>query len=112
MNRSSPFHYCCLNLSNLVLPSCNGTWTKYFDRDDPSHYYDRETISELRKNVDNVICENPILVDARVVGTHIHYSQTGQIFTINTDVGFECENALQLRPMERCKDYEVRFCCS
>ena len=114
------------------LTVCSGTWTKYYDRDDPANLPDTddsqsgfgvygsgtieslgggdyENLVWLRIENSHEICVNPTAVDARVVGNHTHYSQTGQTLTINPQIGLKCENDQQANGT--CLDYEVRFCC-
>ena len=68
-----------------------------------------ETLLMLRNENPGEICVNPTAVDARLVGDNTHYSQTGQILTVNSKTGLECVNGEQ--PNGICLDYEVRFCC-
>ena len=68
-----------------------------------------ETLFMLRHENFGEICFNPTAVDARVVGDQTHYSQTGQILTVDSKTGLECVNDQQ--PNGVCLDYEVRFCC-
>ena len=68
-----------------------------------------ETLLMLRHENPVEICVNPTAVDARVVGDQTHYSQTGQILTVDSKTGLECVNDQQ--PNGICLDYEVRFCC-
>ena len=88
---------------------CQGLWTQYYDRDNPSGNGDYETLTSLRNDHPDDICENPIAVDGREVSEQVHYSQTGQILTVDRDVGLSCVNSQQRNG--RCLDYEVRFCC-
>ena len=78
----------------------------YFYDDGDGEY---ETLLMLRHENPGEICVNPTAVDARVVGDQTHYSQTGQILTVDSKTGLECVNDRQ--PNGICLDYEVRFCC-
>ena len=91
-------------------PVCSGNWTEYYNRDLPGGVGDFETLASLRRENPGEICDNPTAVDARVVGVHTHYSQTGENVGVSLDGGFYCENAAQ--PDGNCMNYEVRFCCN
>ena len=96
----------------LGVPVCNGRWTSFHNGDDPSGSGDQETLRDFLYKNQNQTCENPTAVDARVVGNRTHYTQTGQVVTINRDKTlFECYDNQQ-RNGEQCLDYEARFCCS
>ena len=88
---------------------CDGEWTRYFDRDDPSNKGDFETLEYLRQEYQNEICQSPSAVDARLIGIDVHHPISGVVATANEFEGFFCENELQ--PSGRCLDFEVRFCC-
>ena len=88
---------------------CDGKWTRYFDRDDPTGKGDFETLDYLRQEFPNEICRLPSAVDARLTGTDTHHPVSGVVATANELEGFFCENQYQLSG--RCLDFEVRFCC-
>ena len=89
---------------------CTSSWTKYYDRDDPtSGDGDDEKLDLLKKENPHEICFNPTAVDARVVGEHSHYSQVRQTLTVGPKQGLKCLNYQQKNSI--CLDYEVRFCC-
>ena len=93
-------------------PVCNGNWTSFHNGDDPSGSGDQETLTDFLFKNPNQTCENSVAVDARVVGNHTHYTQTGQVIKINRNRNqFQCLNNQQ-RNGEQCLDYEARFCCS
>ncbi|XP_019631343.1 PREDICTED: uncharacterized protein LOC109475182 [Branchiostoma belcheri] len=91
-------------------PNCD-RWTGWFDRDNPSGNGDFETLLHLRRENPGKICSTPSAIQARVRGSQVPASQTGEHFDYyDTDVGFACTN---YRQSDRyCQDYEVRFCCS
>ena len=93
----------------LVVPVCNGRWTMFYDRDNPGGTGDFETLRELRNQNPGQICNNPIALDARLVGINTDYTRTEQTLNVNLMIGFWCVNAQQTNG--RCLDYEVRFCC-
>ena len=94
------------------MPVCNGRWTSFHNGDDPSGSGDQEGLTDFLSKNQNQTCENSLALDARVVGNHTHYKQTGQVVKINGDKSqFECYHNKQ-RNGEKCLDYEVRFCCS
>ena len=90
-------------------PTCNGTWTKYFDLDDSGEKGDFEQLCHLREIFPDQICEHPTLADARIVGTDTHHPIPGQLASLSAHDGFSCKNSHQL--FGKCMDYEVRFCC-
>ena len=69
-------------------PVCSGNWTEYYNRDLPGGVGDFETLTSLRRENPGEICDNPTAVDARVVGVHTHYSQTGENIGISLDEDF------------------------
>ena len=89
---------------------CPGGWTRYYDHDNPGGNGDFERLSDVQRENPNDVCENPVAADARQVGTHVHYTETGQILTIGRNTGITCQNRQQ-PGRGRCFDYEVRFCC-
>ena len=91
-------------------PTCYGTWTRFFDRDDAGGSGDYETLNNLRSENPGKICSNPSAVEARDVATNQPYQNSGQVVTVSTTVGFRCVNGLQPNRTP-CKDYKVRFCC-
>ena len=88
---------------------CDGKWTRYFDRDDPSDKGDFETLKNLRQDFPNEICRRPSAIDARLIGIDVHYPISGVVATANQLEGFYCVNQNQLDG--KCLDFEVRFCC-
>ena len=92
-------------------PVCSGWWTKFYDRDDPTSGYpgDFELLDTLRNENPDKICSNPTAIDARVVGNHTNYNQTGQTLIVAPQMALGCFNDEQ--PNGTCLDYEVRFCC-
>ena len=96
----------------LEVPVCNGRWTSFHNGDDPSGTGDQELLNDFLSKNRNQTCKNPTAVDARVVGNHTHYTQTGQVIMINRyNTYFYCDNNKQ-RSGETCLDYEARFCCA
>lgn len=93
----------------LVEPACNGKWTKFFDRDNPSGFADAEDLSGLRRSYPGQICPVPSAIDARLI-TGEDYRTAGQVVRINSTFGFTCHHQHQ-KKKERCRDYMVRFCC-
>ncbi|XP_035668107.1 retinoschisin-like [Branchiostoma floridae] len=93
----------------LCAPECT-LWTRWFDRDDTSGTGDAELLSYLRQENPGQICSGPSAIQARVRGTHVQASQTGEQFdSYDKEVGFYCINSDQSDGS--CLDYEVRFCC-
>ena len=83
-------------------------------RDNPGKTADDELTVNYRKD-GKTVCGNgvhyvdsPISIEARVVGSKMDYSLTGQTVQIDPINGFICKND-ENNP--GCKDYELRFCC-
>jgi hypothetical protein len=79
-------------------------WTGWLNRDTPEGLGDSE-----QRTLFNTVCEHPIDFEARVVGTHVAYFETGERLVASTDFGIECRNVNQ--PDERCENYEINFLC-
>ncbi|XP_078670967.1 uncharacterized protein LOC144911067 isoform X2 [Branchiostoma floridae x Branchiostoma belcheri] len=92
-------------------PYCSaGSWTDWFNRDQPSGTQDNEMLTNLRQSYPGQICATPTAVHARVTSTQQEASLAGQhIHAYDTTTGFVCRNADQTDGV--CLDYEVRFCC-
>ena len=89
----------------MELGYCNGTWSSWDDRDDPSATGDWELL-HLRQDVDK-LCKEPTGVQARIIGTGAMTTTQNVALSLQ---GLSCENDNQ--PLgEWCHDYEVRFCC-
>ncbi|KAI8498127.1 hypothetical protein Bbelb_240710 [Branchiostoma belcheri] len=95
----------------LSVPDCaEGSWTGWFDRDDPWDTGDWETLTSLRRENTGQICSAPTAVHARVISTQAEASLAGEdIFSYDTTTGFICRK--QDQDDNTCLDYEVRFCC-
>ena len=94
-----------LGSTKLSVGECLGTWSSWFDRDDPSGTGDYEILSKLHDN--KKLCDNPIAVEGRIKGS-------GETVTTQnvelTRTGLICRNNKQ--PVgKHCFDYEARFCC-
>jgi hypothetical protein len=82
-----------------------GTWTAWFDRDDPSGSGDWE-----QRSSNTGVCANPIDYQARRVSDGTAANLTGELFSSNSPFeGLVCRKADQ--PDNTCFDYEVRFLC-
>ena len=89
-------------------PDCpDNSWTAWYDRDDPSHRCDCETLKDLRKENPGKICKTPTGIEARLTSTKQLYKSKLRNIKINPTYGFACWNNKKYA----CKDYEVRFCC-
>ncbi|XP_078681206.1 uncharacterized protein LOC144916087 isoform X3 [Branchiostoma floridae x Branchiostoma belcheri] len=100
--------FCCPD----VVPDCpEGSWTGWFDRDNPSGTGDWETLTNLRRENMGQICFAPTAVHARVISTQVEASLAGEDwFAYDTTTGFVCRTQDQ-EDEDECLDYEVRFCC-
>ena len=61
------FKYICSEITSLQLGECEGEWTAWDDRDDPSGNGDYELI-HLKSDYEE-ICQSPSAVQARVTET-------------------------------------------
>ncbi|XP_055003817.1 mucin-5B-like [Boleophthalmus pectinirostris] len=85
-------------------------WTAWYDRDNPSGTGDWELLSDLKKLHPNEICETPLHIDVRTVGSNLPLTVTGQVLHIYSPTeGFACRNEDQTG--RGCRDYKVRFGC-
>ncbi|ESP03294.1 hypothetical protein LOTGIDRAFT_70514, partial [Lottia gigantea] len=85
-------------------PNCNGNWTEFFDRDDPSGNYDSEDLTNIQIEYPGKVCENPIGVDARLLN-NLNYITSGEIVTISPSIGLICKNSDQID--NKCEDYKI-----
>ncbi|KAI8516821.1 hypothetical protein Bbelb_054020 [Branchiostoma belcheri] len=86
------------------------SWTDWFNRDTPTRTGDWEDLIGLRRDYPGQICEKPTDIQARVVGSGLDASLTGDIYHFyDTTKGFVCRMGDQ--GDGTCQDYEVRFCC-
>lgn len=101
--------FCC-KPAHVTSPQCiDGTWTRWFDRDNPSGKGDYEDLATIRNWYPGEACERPIAVDGRLVTGEPWYSAR-DVITISKTQGLWCVNSEQ--PFWKlCKDYKVRFCC-
>ncbi|KAI8513398.1 hypothetical protein Bbelb_100370 [Branchiostoma belcheri] len=99
--------FCCPD----VVPDCpEGSWTGWFDRDNPSGTGDWETLTNLRRENMGQICFAPTAVHARVISTQVEASLSGEDwYRYDTTTGYVCR--MQDQDDDACLDYEVRFCC-
>ena len=81
----------------------NGVWSSWSDFDNPGGTGDWE----LRQDRTDV-CDIPVAVEGRVVGTH--EETTSENVRVDIVQGIWCEN--QNQEDGSCQDYEVRFCCA
>lgn len=94
-------------------PSCQlvGTWTEWFDTDNPSGNGDYEPLDN--KDIDAGTCDVPIAVECRLVQSKQDWTTAGQVATCDTTTGFYCTNKDNgggwLNTV--CLDYEARFLC-
>ncbi|XP_077991467.1 macrophage mannose receptor 1-like isoform X2 [Glandiceps talaboti] len=93
---------------NNVVPECDGTWTGFYDRDDPSATRDEENLDLLRHEYPGQICETPSAVYAETLDG-VPATQTGEIIDMSPSTGFRCVNTEQNDGI--CMDYRVKFCC-
>lgn len=81
-----------------------GTWTIWFDLDDPSGAGD----DEERANFGSQVCSNPIAIQCQTTAG-VDWTATGERYTCEPSAGGICVNSEQ--PDGRCMDYRVRFLC-
>jgi len=86
-------------------------WTPWHDRDDADGIGDVETRAFYRPRGTCASGKaSPLALQARVVGTQLPHTQTGDRLMINLRVGLVCFNKRQ-KDNKPCQDYEVRYCC-
>ncbi|XP_078578752.1 uncharacterized protein LOC144863450 [Branchiostoma floridae x Branchiostoma japonicum] len=103
--------YACTGGSEHPNPEGCPSWTRWYDRDDPSGTGDYEILSRLRMEHPGEVCPAPSTMEARVKGSNVPASQTGDhLFIFNTQLGLGCKSEDQ-EGHHQCEDYEVRFCC-
>ena len=93
-------------------PNCtDGTWTEFFDQDNPSGNGDFELLRDLVSSQlqQTFICRNPTSIDVRLLNGS-DYRVGNQNVRIAVNFGFECRNDNQ-NDSRNCLDYMVRFCC-
>ncbi len=84
--------------------------TEWLDRDDPTGEGDYETIVDfLEEGTLPESCAEPISISCRTVGTHIDWTETGEVYHCDRTIGGYCVNDEQ--PDGTCMDYEVQFVC-
>ena len=85
-----------------------GTWTPWYDNDEPTASGDWEDINALRSLYPGQICNSPTDIECQTT-FGVDYTQTGQNVTCNVNEGFYCINA---NNPSGCHDYRVRFYCT
>ncbi|XP_074472131.1 uncharacterized protein LOC141756361 isoform X2 [Sebastes fasciatus] len=89
---------------------CQGCWTPWSDRDNPSGKGDWEDLYNLHREYPGKICSNPVGIEARTL-TGLSPAAAGNvIFQSDTTAGFICRNKDQ-PGNKKCSDYRVRFRC-
>ena len=83
-------------------------WTKWFDVDDAEDAGDFETLLKIQRTCPESVCQEPISIQARVVGSDTLISALDfyQRIEMSPKVGLICKNVGQ-----SCQNFEVRFCC-
>ncbi len=95
----------CLCFSTAALAD----WTDWLDRDAPSGQGDFETLNDFRAT-GAVPCAKPDLIECRIAGGGVDWSETGEVYSCSPSRGGVCVNAKQPGGTQ-CSDYEVRFFC-
>lgn len=102
--------FCC-DPTYSSRPTCYfGTWTQWFNHDDPREEGDYEDLASIRKRYPGMACASPSGVDGRLLNGE-HWATSGELLTVSAATGLRCVNAHQPNG-ESCSDYEVRFCCN
>ncbi|XP_070579227.1 uncharacterized protein [Ptychodera flava] len=103
--RSIPSPLACVGCE----PECSGTWTSFYDRDDPSGTGDSEDLENLRTENAGAICRNPLAVYAETLDGVSAINTLETFESYDTEEGFICLNSHQ--GDGSCRDYKVKFCC-
>uniref|UniRef100_F6T5Q7 WxxW domain-containing protein n=1 Tax=Ciona intestinalis TaxID=7719 RepID=F6T5Q7_CIOIN len=106
--RDYKVRYCCSDAVGLC-PLRHG-WTQFFDNDDPRGFGDFELLSRIKRQNPGRVCSTPVAISARLLDGK-PYQEGGNILQLSPSIGLSCFNFQQGR-RNRCKDYQVRFCCS
>ena len=102
------FIFADLDYSQGLPSTCPlGSWTPWYNSDDPSGEGDDETLTTLRSLYPDVICESPIHFEARIASTGTPLNSSADNVFASRLMGLECVNFVGVD----CDDYEVRFCC-
>jgi hypothetical protein len=88
--------------------SCSGTWTPWLNRDNQGGSGDYETLRDHVKAGN--ACPNPTAIECRTTDDRQPWKQSGNVYHCELDKGGYCVN--QEQGGSRCRDFEVRFCCS
>ncbi|XP_078487251.1 uncharacterized protein LOC100185965 [Ciona intestinalis] len=105
--RDYKVRYCCSDAVGLC-PLRHG-WTQFFDNDDPRGLGDFELLSRIKRRNPGRVCSTPVAISARLLDGK-PYQEGGNILHLSPIIGLSCFNFQQGR-RNRCKDYQVRFCC-
>ena len=96
------------NILPAPLACVNDDWTAWYDVDSPTGDGDFESLSFIIESYPEMVCDQPTHVEGRVARKGTDARDSGQRISLNPMVGLLCRNEENL---ERCLDYEVRFCC-
>lgn len=84
-----------------------GTWTEWFDRDNPGGQGDYEMLADLVTA--GKACAVPMDIECKTVNGQDH-TATGLVYHCVKDKGGWCINGEQ-QPGKSCEDFKVRFLC-
>jgi hypothetical protein len=98
----------CSGRVAYTVASVSGTWTSWFDYDNPSGVGDYETRADVIPG--SAVCNGamPIDIQCRTL-SGVDWRAAGEVYTCSPSAGGYCVNSNQ--PDGFCLDYEVRFLC-
>ncbi len=82
----------------------NGSWTPWYNRDNPSGKGDHELLSDFIAA--GQARPNPVEIECQTT-SGVGWRKAGQVYTCNTQTGGVCVNSQQRKG--KCQDYKVRF---
>ncbi|HEY7773727.1 MAG TPA: hypothetical protein VIC26_11135 [Marinagarivorans sp.] len=103
--------------ANMAQASVVDNWSDWFSQDRPGGSGDYELLKNLQREMPERICENPSLIQARLVDdknaapfTPQNIPKSLKLRVFSATEGLVCANKDQ--PTGRCADFSVRFLCA
>lgn len=102
----------CFITEKSYVGSCssNDEWTIWFNSGYSETFGDYESPMRIRSKNKETTCRNPQAIEARMVNGR-PAKHSANMLKISVSGGLQCSNKKQPRG-SKCKDFEVRFCCS
>ena len=86
--------FCCPQIIDPDPGNCDhGSWTSWYDRDNPSGTGDHETLLNLlTENPNTDLCRSPTEIEARLIHNQQPYYTSGNVVQISPQQGLQCWN--------------------